>query len=50
VGNAIPRLEVLGSIRKQSEQAMEEQAMEEPESSTSLWHVSQLLPPGSCPT
>jgi hypothetical protein len=45
VGGAIPGLVVLGSIRKQAEQAMGSKAV----SSTSLWLLHQLLPPGSCP-
>jgi hypothetical protein len=45
VGGVIPGLEVLGSIRKQAEQAMGNK----PESSTAPWPLPQLLPPGSCP-
>jgi hypothetical protein len=45
VGGAIPRLVVLGSIRKYAEQAMRSK----PVSSTPLWPLRWLLPPGSCP-
>ena len=43
VGGAIPGLVVLGSIRKQAEQAMRSK----PVSSTPPWPLLQLLPPGS---
>jgi hypothetical protein len=45
VGGAIPRLVVLGSIRKQAEQAVGSK----PVSSTLPRPLHQLLPPGSCP-
>jgi hypothetical protein len=45
LGLAIPGLIVLGSIRKQAEQAMRSKS----ESSTPPWPLHQLLPPGSCP-
>jgi hypothetical protein len=44
-GGAIPGLAVLGSIRKQVEQAMRSM----PVNSTPPWPLHQLLPPGSCP-
>jgi hypothetical protein len=45
VGDAIPGLVALGSIRKQAEQARGSK----PVSSIPLWPLNQLLPPGSCP-
>ena len=45
VGGAIAGLAVLGSIRKQAEQAMKSK----PVSSTPSWPLHQLLPPGSSP-
>jgi hypothetical protein len=45
VGGAIPGLVVLGSIRKQAEQARGSKAV----SSTSPWFLHQLLPPSSYP-
>ena len=45
MGGAIPGLVVLGSIRKQAEQARESK----PVSSTPPWPLHQLLPPSSCP-
>ena len=45
VGGATPGLVVLGSIRKQAEQAMGSK----PGSSTPPWPLHQLLPPGSIP-
>jgi hypothetical protein len=45
VGDAIPRLVVLGSTRKQAEQAKGSK----PVSSTPPWPLHQLLPPGSYP-
>jgi hypothetical protein len=44
MGGAIPGLVVLGSLRKQAEQAMGNR----PVSSTPC-PLYQLLPPGSCP-
>ena len=44
VSSAIPGLVILGTIRKQSEQAMKNK----PVSSTNPWHLYQLLPPDSC--
>jgi len=44
VGGAIPGLAILGSIRKQAEQAI----VSKPISSTPPWPLHQLLPPGSC--
>jgi hypothetical protein len=44
VGGTIPGLVVLGSIRKQAEQAKGYK----PVSSTPPWFLDQLLPPGSC--
>jgi hypothetical protein len=41
VGGAIPTLMILGSIRKQAEQAMGSK----PVSSTLPWRLHQLLPP-----
>ena len=45
LGGAIPGMVVLGSRRKQAEQAMRSK----PESSISPWPLHQLLPPGFCP-
>jgi hypothetical protein len=45
VGGAIPRLVVLGSIRKQAEQARGSK----PVSNIPPWPLHQLLPPSSCP-
>jgi hypothetical protein len=45
VGSAIPGLVVLGSVRKQAEQARGSK----PVSSTPPWPLHQLLPSGSCP-
>jgi hypothetical protein len=45
VDGAIPKLVVLGSIRKQAEQAMRSKLV----SSTPPWLLCQLLPPSSCP-
>ena len=45
VGGATPGLVVLGSIRKQAEQAMGSKLV----SSSPLWPLHQPLPPGSCP-
>jgi hypothetical protein len=45
VGGAIPGLVILGSIRKETEQAMRSKAV----SSIPPWSLHQLLPPGSCP-
>ena len=45
VGGDTPRLVVLGSIRKQAEQAMGSK----PVSSSPPWPQRQLLPAGSCP-
>jgi hypothetical protein len=45
VGGAISELVVLGSTRKQVEQARDSK----PVSSTPPWHLHQLLSPGSCP-
>jgi hypothetical protein len=45
VGGAILGLVILGSMRKQAEQARGNK----PVSSTPPWPLHQLLPPGSCP-
>jgi hypothetical protein len=45
LGGYIPGMVVLGSRRKQAEQAMRSK----PESSISPWPLHQLLPPGFCP-
>ena len=45
VGDAIPGLMVLGSLRKQAEQARGNKAV----SSSPPWSLYQLLPPGPCP-
>jgi hypothetical protein len=45
MGGTIPGLVVLGSIRKQAEQARGSKSL----SSTSPWPLHQLLPPSSCP-
>jgi hypothetical protein len=45
VSEAIPRLVVLDSVRKQAEQARGSK----PVSSTPPWPLHQLLPPCSCP-
>ena len=45
VGAAIPGLVVLGSLRKQAEQAMGSKLV----SSSPSWPLHQLLPQGSCP-
>ena len=45
VGGTIPGLVVLGSIRKQAEQAMRSKIA----SSIPPWALHQLLPLGSCP-
>jgi hypothetical protein len=45
VGDAIPGLVILGSIRKQAEQTMRSK----PISSVPPWPLHQLLPPASCP-
>jgi hypothetical protein len=45
MGDATPGLVVLGSARKQAEEAR----FSNPVSSTPPWPLHQLLPPGSCP-
>ena len=45
MGGAVPELVVLGSIRKQAEQAMRSESV----SNTPVWPLHQLLTPGSCP-
>jgi hypothetical protein len=45
VGGTVPGLMLLGSIRRQVEQAMGNK----PGSIISLWALHQLQPPGSCP-
>jgi hypothetical protein len=44
IGGAIPGLVVMGSIRKQAEQARRSK----PVSSAPPWPLHQFLPPGSC--
>jgi len=46
VGDAIPKLVVLSSTRKQAGQAM----ISKPIGRTLPWPLHQLLPPASCPT
>jgi hypothetical protein len=46
VGGAIPGVVVLGSLRRQAEQAMGSK----PVSSIPPWPLHQLLPPGFCPS